>query len=965
MMNTCTRYKRFHNQVYMGFLFLLILNNAMGQTICVQRADNVPVSGKEIFYCEGKSLTLSAKLCTPVSQTVSYLWTYLDDSYISTKNNKFTVPDTGFYEIVITDKASILLKDTFHIMYYVSPTFKILTDILPVKCVGVPLTLKATESPLFSDYSWSTADDTTTLSRADTLFDAQANITYIVQALDNNACAVADTFSVYQSPFVPTVDLGPGDTTVCAGTTVLLKNLLPDNYDHTWSTGSLNSDIEVTTTGKYWLRVRNTFRCIAADTINVLVVPTPEITVDKDFYSCYGSGAALEISLNGDPDLYLYEWTPDAYINNNQVKDPVVTPPANTSYHVRVYTKAGCSDTASVKVFINPEIIASVNFKDTSFCQGNSVLLRGSATGGSPTASVTQPYTYSWTPAGSLNLSTAANVMATPDSTTRYTFSAIDSKGCYDTISLVVKISEITVKIHSSGSTICLGDSAALQAVIHGGIPDYTYQWSHLSQPLKDSAAAQPSIRPTQAGTYQVQLNLRDNAGCTAKDTFSLQVNSAPKAGNIPDHKKICVGDTSEFAFTASGGAGSGYTFAWLPDKKNILNPSGAAPSLVGAAEDIGQEIFLISVTDGNACKSVADTLTVETIPDYQVDFGKTDTAACLGTVVTLMQQQLYNKGLKFSWSSEPDGNNISSDSLLTITNTGQYKLTIEDPGTGCSSSGTKNIDFIQPPTLPVISADTQTCTNQTLKLSGSALGEDLVFSWQNEGNGSLSGSDAATAFYQPEPSTAESTKILLTVSNNCGTTDTSTMITVHPAPQLSVSATPQQTSVDSLVTFSGNATFTNLLTWNFGDDSPPQTGPAVTHAYQTDKEFHVFVNATNTFGCKAQDSLVIAVIAGQQIKELFIPTVFSPLSQDKDNNALKVFGKNISSDNFNFRIFNKWGEIIYQTNDFTKANEEGWNGNFSNGTQPVNVGLYTYTVKGQFNDGTPFQKAGSATLLK
>jgi hypothetical protein len=73
----------------------------------------------------------------------------------------------------------------------------------------------------------------------------------------------------------------------------------------------------------------------------------------------------------------------------------------------------------------------------------------------------------------------------------------------------------------------------------------------------------------------------------------------------------------------------------------------------------------------------------------------------------------------------------------------------------------------------------------------------------------------------------------------------------------------------------------------------------------------------------------------------------------------------NIIAQDFDFKVFNRWGEIVYQTQDYYKANVEGWNGRFQNTGAEQTSGVYTYRVKGLFQDGTKFEKVGTVTLVR
>jgi gliding motility-associated-like protein len=59
------------------------------------------------------------------------------------------------------------------------------------------------------------------------------------------------------------------------------------------------------------------------------------------------------------------------------------------------------------------------------------------------------------------------------------------------------------------------------------------------------------------------------------------------------------------------------------------------------------------------------------------------------------------------------------------------------------------------------------------------------------------------------------------------------------------------------------------------------------------------------------------------------------------------------------FRIYNRWGAKVFETNDIHK----GWNGQFNGEDQPM--GVYVYTVEAINNKGKSFVKNGNVTLLR
>jgi gliding motility-associated-like protein len=92
------------------------------------------------------------------------------------------------------------------------------------------------------------------------------------------------------------------------------------------------------------------------------------------------------------------------------------------------------------------------------------------------------------------------------------------------------------------------------------------------------------------------------------------------------------------------------------------------------------------------------------------------------------------------------------------------------------------------------------------------------------------------------------------------------------------------------------------------------------------------------------------------QDEVIWIPSAFTP-NGDNRNDIFRVMG-NISSKEFSLQIYNRWGELIFESNDV----EIGWNGTYK-GTL-VQDDIYTYKVFCLVNSRY-FLKYGSVTLIR
>ena len=119
-------------------------------------------------------------------------------------------------------------------------------------------------------------------------------------------------------------------------------------------------------------------------------------------------------------------------------------------------------------------------------------------------------------------------------------------------------------------------------------------------------------------------------------------------------------------------------------------------------------------------------------------------------------------------------------------------------------------------------------------------------------------------------------------------------------------------------------------------------------------------LTATNSGGCFDSDSLRITVMI---VRHIFIPNVFSP-NDDGINDILYVQGGNSVLNIKEFRVFNRWGALMYENFDF-KPNDEsiGWDGIFKG--EQMQPGVFAYYALVEFLDGRELVIEGDVTLVR
>lgn len=91
----------------------------------------------------------------------------------------------------------------------------------------------------------------------------------------------------------------------------------------------------------------------------------------------------------------------------------------------------------------------------------------------------------------------------------------------------------------------------------------------------------------------------------------------------------------------------------------------------------------------------------------------------------------------------------------------------------------------------------------------------------------------------------------------------------------------------------------------------------------------------------------------------VYVPNSFQPANANDDVSLFKVFGENISEDGFELMVFDKWGQVIFESSSFEEMNHTGWDGS----DFPADV--YTFFLKASFLNGDPIEEEGTLTLVR
>jgi gliding motility-associated-like protein len=167
--------------------------------------------------------------------------------------------------------------------------------------------------------------------------------------------------------------------------------------------------------------------------------------------------------------------------------------------------------------------------------------------------------------------------------------------------------------------------------------------------------------------------------------------------------------------------------------------------------------------------------------------------------------------------------------------------------------------------------------------------------------------------------------------------------LTVKPKPKADFKHSP-----NPVLMFNTNVLFTNYslgaqtYEWWFEQGTPTNSTLANNVSVQfpdgTTGIYEVQLVATSDLGCT--DTMLYDLIVFPEIL-IYAPNTFTP-DDDEFNQGWRVYMEGIDLLNFNLTVYNRWGEMVWESNDISVP----WDGTYGQNGRPVQDGTYTWFIR-------------------
>jgi gliding motility-associated-like protein len=627
------------------------------------------------------------------------------------------------------------------------------------------------------------------------------------------------------------------------------------------------------------------------------------ITADYTIPTCSEYDGTITAKALGGQPPYQYKLGTLPYQSSG---DFTKVPPG--THLVRVKDASGCVDSVTV-ILPSNYLWFSISVTDANCNQNNgSISISGSGTN--------LPLSYSLD-----NINFQSTTQFNNLAAGIYNVYVKDNGGCTNQSGFIVGSACMSIEPIVTKTT-CGFANGVVEIQASGGVAPYQYSL--------DGVQYTTNKRFTSLTAKDYTMYAKDASGKIVSTTVTVGNIAGPVLSSVEIINTDCNSSTGTATIIAQGGTAP---FQYVLNAINFQSSPTFSSLSAGS--------YKLTVNDANGC---FDSRTVD-IPvnnNLTIDMGQ-DLTICEGSNVTLTGN---SNGTGFSWSPTTGLNNSSILIPVASPSTTTTYVVTASLGT-CTKKDTITIK-VRPAPIPNAGTDISICPEQTILLKGSG---GVSYSWSPSFY--LSDANSSTPLFSGAPKGNYVYSLNVTDADNCRSLKPATV-------KISVSSPLIDAGRDTIIQANNPIQLNAKDPGNYGFieyDWTPLNGlnnPSVSNPVLiTDRDVVYTVTAKTQDGCTATDNISIKVYNGINI---YVPTAFSP-NNDGKNDILKAIPVGIKEFRY-LKIYNRWGQLVFQTNDASK----GWNGKLNGLLQ---TGVVVWFVEGIDYLGHLVRKEGTTVIIQ
>ncbi len=777
-----------------------------------------------------------------------------------------------------------------------------------------------------------------------------------VSTLENptHVYASADTFNV---TFISFTMYGCSDTitqpvivkpnpvanfvadTVCLNDTTTFVNTSANDITWSWDFGDgNNSNLENPThlyasdgTYQVELLVSNVHGCYDSITKDVIVRPNPTADFTADTV-CHTFATTFTDLSSG---MISWSWDfGDTTFSTLQHPQHTYASPGTFLVKLVVTNQYTCKDSAVKNVEVLPRPVA--NFGYTPTCAKDTAIFTDS----------TQGIVHSWSwDFGDGGTSTLQNPSHVYDPGTFYTVTLISANnyGCSDTIIKTIQVYTRPVADFVA-DTVCEGLQTSFTDLSQDSV-NFTHFWDFGDG--NNSFQQNPLYIYADSGVYTVKLVVTNIYGCADSITKPVWVSGVPQANFDVD--TTCWGLPTTFTDQTSG-----YVNTWIWNFGDGTTDTTNSPVISHTFPQAGTYFVVMTAKNGDCIDAIAKPVVV--VDSIDAEFAVSDSVICPGESISLIDMSV---GFPTSWTWDfGDGHFATTQNVPShvYPDSGLYTIKLTATNKYCSNTDSAYLYVMGLP--QALFTFDNTCAGQPVQFGNNSFESALPVKYYWDFGTGVTDTLPEPVYIYNTPGTY--TVTLIIDNGRCGDTLQKNIL-IYRLPQAVPVIKDTNTRVAQLVEFSdgsiqGDAPV-SYWEWNVNNGDILEYVQAFSHTFNDTGHYPVMFVVRDDNNC-ADTAYTTIYVAGEFT--IWIPNAFSP-NGDGVNDYFQPTGIFFDIKQIDFRIYNRWGDLIFRTTDPNGK----WDGIDQRTGKPVTEDAYVYIVTAIDYLGRKHQYQGTVTVMR
>jgi gliding motility-associated-like protein len=915
--------------------------------------------------CEGLSTTFTDQSVAGATNIVGWDWDFSSNSSIDdvTQNPTFIYGADGNFNATLTVTNDVGCSHDTTIQVTVHPNPETEFD-FQNECDGFEIdfnNISQIASGIITSWAWDFGDatGTSTAENPSYLYGSPGQYNVELTATSDQACVVSynELVTVYENP---TADFLMDD--VCDGDNYnFIDNSTPNEgniVDWSWDfeNDNIYDDNNQNPTHLYpndgaydaTLAVTTDLGCSDTITQSVTVLELPNVDFTSTFECENDQTSFTDQSTTSHGTIAQWSWDfTTNYIEDDNTQNPneVMGAAGNYSTTLHITTSEGCIDSITNQVVVNP--LPEVDFDWDDVCDGNEMTFTDESTIESGNI-----VDWDWDFGDNNGTSNLQNDVYTYSNFDLYdvTLTLTSDSGCVDAEIHQVEVWAQPLADFDFTNTCDLSNLAFVSTSnSNGGVFDL-YEWDVESDGNVDYTGTNGEHEYSSDGFFDLTHIVTTEDGCSDTILQEVTVYALPQADWSTS--SVCEDAQTEFIENSTINPVDGDVITdweWSFGDGNQSNSQN--PTHQYASENV-YDVELIISTNYGCEDTLEQTATVWPLP--VVDFSPTDVCLEFETQFndesTVSSSNTTNTNSGWDWDFGDGGTSTNQNPTYSYSSDGVFNATLTVTTTnGCINQETLPVTVHPKPEASFDGSGLKGCPTICPEIMSTSVVNNpsniVNYEWTlSDGTIQDGSSSNYSNCFENNTSNIQFYALTLTVTTDQGCIDThseSNYIEVYYYPFASFYFEPEEPDIiNSEIDFTNTSSFADSYNWTFEDiGSSSDINPIIDYP-DVPETYDVQLVALTDEGCTDTARTVIDIL--DRII-FYVPNTFTPDNDNFNESFQPVFTSGFEPLDFNLLIFNRWGEVVFESNDASI----GWNGTYGlESGEIVKDGTYVWKLE-------------------